>query len=351
MKTFKPFALMSGVLLVGGLVLAACGATPPASTAPAATASMQVGSGGEAAQRALEALAQTLNVDPLDVAVVGIEPVQWPDTCLGVNLRDLQCAMQIVPGYKVVLEVHDQQYAYHASEDGSSLVAVPFMILTWKAGDQCQTADLNYDEGIRYGPCNGAMTTASFADSSQLLDLAGFSAKFGPFSAETSVGSLTFFGTGTEATTPVEQRMMSEWARVAAEEAAGAAAGTARGMAISWHREGGVAGYCSDLVVYVTGKVVATSCKGAQPQELGQYFLDAEQLQQLYEWTDTLKPFEMEQTDNATADALTIRVVFYGNGAQEASAADQQAIESFAADLFLQISQEQGASGRTGQSG
>ncbi len=348
MRSFKSLVSIAGLLVAGAILMAACGSPVQTAVPPTAAATGPAGNGSDAAQQAVDALAATLNVDPLDVAVISVEAVQWPDSCLGVNLRDVMCAMHVVPGYKVVLEVHDQRYTYHTNEDGSSLVAVPYMILTWQEGGQCQTAEVNYDQGISYGPCNGTMQTATFADSTQLLDLAGFSQRFAPFSAETPVGNLTFFGSGSAATTPVEKRMLAEWGRVAVEEASGAQTGTTQGLIIAWHREGGVAGFCDDLSIYVSGKVTASSCKGAQATALGQYFLDPEQLQQLYTWFDTLKPFEMEQTDNATADALTIRLDFYGDGAQEASQADQQAMQSFAETIYVQISQEQGGAGASG---
>jgi hypothetical protein len=56
--------------------------------------------------------------------------------------------------------------------------------------------------------------------------------------------------------------------------------------------------------------------------------------------TDKFKAFEFEQTDVATADALTVHLTFNGQGTIATTDADQQAIEAFAAGLFLQITEQ-----------
>jgi len=109
-------------------------------------------------------------------------------------------------------------------------------------------------------------------------------------------------------------------------------------MALAWHREGGSAGFCDDLAVYVTGDVFASSCRGEQPQNLGRGRLTAVQLEQLYAWMDGLKNFELEEIHPATADAAKMRVVFSGTGSTDATDADKHAIEDFAAYLFKEFS-------------
>jgi hypothetical protein len=164
--------------------------------------------------------------------------------------------------------------------------------------------------------------------------LAGFGRLFASFNSGTPVVELTFFGGGEQAMSPVEQRRMAEWARVAVEEVGGGSVGPV----IAWHREGGIAGFCDDLTISTVGDVLATSCKGTQvTEETGRYRLAPDELEQLYTWVDTLKPFEFEQTDAATADAMTVRLAFSGQGTTDATQDDKLAIESFATDLYLQL--------------
>ncbi len=56
----------------------------------------------------------------------------------------------------------------------------------------------------------------------------------------------------------------------------------------------------------------------------------------LYGWVDSLAPFEVEWTDPATADAMTIHLVFTGQGTGEASDYEQGQIMDLAGELVLQ---------------
>jgi hypothetical protein len=40
---------------------------------------------------------------PADVIIIRFEPVDWPDTCLGVPRSDKLCAQVITPGFRVLL--------------------------------------------------------------------------------------------------------------------------------------------------------------------------------------------------------------------------------------------------------
>jgi hypothetical protein len=109
-------------------------------------------------------------------------------------------------------------------------------------------------------------------------------------------------------------------------------------LVIGWHREGGLAGFCDDLAVYATGAVNTSSCRNGQAENLGQTWLDTDQLTQLYHWIDGLKRFEYAPKTDAVADAMLTTLVFAGQGSTPASETDQQAIAAFAEDLFTQNS-------------
>jgi hypothetical protein len=112
-------------------------------------------------------------------------------------------------------------------------------------------------------------------------------------------------------------------------------------LALTWHREGGVAGFCDDLVIDQTGEATAMSCKSGSPQGMGRATLKTEQTRQLQTWLASLSPFEVNQTDKATADTMAVRLTFDGRGRALASDTDKQAIELFAAEVYAQIRQGQ----------
>lgn len=110
---------------------------------------------------------------------------------------------------------------------------------------------------------------------------------------------------------------------------------------LSWHREGGIAGFCDDVLVYASGEVHTAGCQGGAAQVTRQGTLSAAQFEQLQAWLDLYAPFELEQTDPATADAMTIRLVFSGTGAAAPTDRDKQAILDFAAGLYAEYSSEE----------
>jgi hypothetical protein len=234
-----------GLFVVGGILLAACsgvGKQPAAqvtaqpqglpTTPPSPMGGEQEASANEGARRAQETLSALLNVDISAVSIITVEAVQWPNTCLGVEIPGQMCAMHVVDGYRVILEVNDQRYEYHANGDGSSL----------------QPA-----------------------------------------------------------------------------------------LALTWHREGGIAGFCDDLIVNVVGEAAAGSCRGAPPTEKGFTLLKAEQRAEMGKWLSTLRAFSAEHKDPAVADAMTIRIVFDGWGTTEATDAKKHAVEEFAAELYADM--------------
>lgn len=128
-----------GVMIIGAaIVAAACGTPPPSAITPSGPhvvmtpgaldatpvsdgvpLSMNLSAAQAAAQRALNA---ATNVPPDQIRPVITEPVQWPDSCLGTQQTGIQCAQQIVPGFRIVLEANGHRYEYHTNEDGSSIV-------------------------------------------------------------------------------------------------------------------------------------------------------------------------------------------------------------------------------------
>jgi len=203
----------------------------------------------------------------------------------------------------------------------------------------CETAQIGA-KAIAFGPCDGAIMAGSFAIDKRAADYAYFVSTYAPFEAKTRAGEVSFKGQGKTVASDVEQRAIAEWARLVYLEAMGGRAGASWGLAFAWHREGGFAGFCDDLAVYVTGDVYASSCKGSQPKDLGVRRLNVQQLTQMYAWVDNLKGFESDYSDKATADAMRTYLMFAGTGARDARDDEKQAIQDIAAQLYTEMSKQ-----------
>ncbi len=298
-----------------------------------------------AVEAARSKLAKQLGLSVSDIKVVYYDAVEWPDSCLGVQTPGVMCAMVVTPGYRIILEAQGKTYEYHSDKTGNGLVQAnstpissgdkPMLVWSLTAGGQCQGADVNIYT-ISYGPCGGSHQTVPFASNRSSQELDTLFLKYAAFTAETPAGQLEFNGMGKTVATPAEQRSIAEWARMNVEEASGSQSSSETGLAIAWHREGGIGGFCDDVYIYRSGFAYVSSCKGGTVTDYPPLVLEAGQLDQLYQWIDGLKSFQVEQTDPATADAMTQRLAFTGSGASDAGENQRLAMMSLAAQAAAQ---------------
>lgn len=301
------------------------------------------------AEKARADLAQRLRVTAESITILEVEEKDWPDSCLGISQKDVQCLQVITPGFQVNLEHKGRLYIYHTNRTGSTVmlaesqgagIEVPGeALLTWKSpGSNCQAAVMSLTT-ISFGPCNTLRLTQRWENVEHLADLKHFVETFAPFSAETKAGSLQFKGSGASLATPAEQRAIAEWAEMASASASGGKGGASYGLALSWHREGGIAGFCDDLLIYRSGAALASSCKGNSARKLGAAYLTSAQLDQLYAWLDDLKTFSYKYSDPATADAMRLQLLLNGTGNREVTDSIRQAMLNLSQEVFSSISQ------------
>lgn len=208
--------------------------------------------------------------------------------------------------------------------------------LTWQEGEHCRTAVFDA-AGVTLGPCGGELTPVPYLGRVLETELARLLSAYASFTADTAAASLSFIGLGQQQASATEQESIAVWARLVADETAGEAEGLANQSALTWRVSG--ADTCADMVVYLTGEVDVAACEDALAAYQGQQQLDAAQMEPLFHWVYTLKPFAHEQRDEA--GDLALQLNFDGRGAAEATPADQSAIAAFAAQLYAQASSGQ----------
>jgi hypothetical protein len=171
---------------------------------------------------------------------------------------------------------------------------------------------------------------SKFVDAVRQSELEDLITTYAPFEADTAAGTLTFNGQGSTEATPAQQRMIAEWARLVDQEVAAGRSSAGAGLAFSWHRAGGIAGFCDDLAVYLSGQVNATSCRDKAAANLGSRWLTADEAEQLYMWIDEYAPFEYNHDDGNVADSMQVTLIFNGAGTTTAGEAAQQEALTFA---------------------
>lgn len=299
-----------------------------------------------AALNARQSLAEQLELDPKAVTLVHIERQTWPDNCLGLETAGQDCSGGKVKGYLVSLQVGEKRYTYHTDEAGGLLllaqapeVTVPDALLTWRqsSANGCESAVIGLEQ-VAFGACDGAQVGARISDERRLLEAHYLYDKYRSFSAETPAGEVQFTGIGAITATPSEQRMLAEWARLVKSEASGEEGNVASSLVFSWQRQGGIAGLCQNVSVFLTGVTYVSACQTDPPRVTSQLWLTANQMRTLYAWVDSLQTFEYVQSDPATADGMTTRLLFSGAGQEIAGDFEKTRLSELAAELALQAS-------------
>lgn len=283
---------------------------------------------------------QQLQLGPDAIELVSVEPVEWPDQCLGISLPDRLCAPAITPGYRIIVQAGGQEYEYRTDQAGNriELAAAPEpdlaeVTIRWRQVEEvCTQAEIGVQQ-VAFGQCGGAMMTVPLVqEMNRPQELAGFVQTYASFQADTPAGEITFTGQGATSPAPSEQRMIAEWAHQVALEAQAGRSGASWGLALAVHEEGDEPPLCRDITVYVTGVAYATSCLNGQATTVGSLQLDAGQLEQVYSWVDTLRSFDVVLGEDPIHD-----LIFSGSGAGKASAADQQAMLALAGEIYAQL--------------
>jgi hypothetical protein len=183
-----------------------------------------------------------------------------------------------------------------------------------------------------------------FTRPERLQDFLYFVRTYRPFRLRNGDQDLAFGGQGAVRPGPVEQRMISEWARgLAAELSSSGSADDDRldyGLVIAWHR-GGAAGSCDSLVVFLDGEVRASACAGGGEEFRGR--LRPGELARIYAWYESLKPLQVTSASEAGQAQAPARLTFAGRGAREASPPEIAALQALSAVLHRELMARHGA--------
>jgi hypothetical protein len=103
-------------------------------------------------------------------------------------------------------------------------------------------------------------------------------------------------------------------------------------VALTWSRSGGIAGFCDNLTIFLSGEVQATSCKGNEVTEKRlNELLSREEIATMNEWLLKYGVVDIDESDPAgAADAMSVKLHLAGLGTEKmTSSAVQQVLLQF----------------------
>lgn len=106
--------------------------------------------------------------------------------------------------------------------------------------------------------------------------------------------------------------------------------------ALTWERVGGIAGFCDNLTVYLSGEMRASNCNTAQATENRlSDVLSTEEIAMLNEWISTYGEVEIDASDpKGVSDHMTVNLKLFGTGSEQISSTEvEQALLQFAQTL------------------
>ncbi len=368
-----PLSLRASICVVA-LTLAACASqtgTPPKATPPSQTAAPNPPSEPGAKQApatqpaalptpaaeisavppvdpaatpVVSLLSRQLHVAKDAITVAQVARAEWPNACLGLAAEGEICAQVITPGYAVSLIVNDQRYDFRTDESGrrirlafAPLAEIGEALITWNDSGSFAVLQVGTDHskvGLRGRP----LLAVPLPSSQRARELVGFLSRYAPFRAHTAAGEVVVRGGGSTNATPVECRQVAEWARQVYTESEQGLDQPVVDRAFVWRREGGIAGYCDEVVVSRTGTAMARSCRQPEGEPVATVRLSREELAQLYQWLDTLAPCDWQSdAGGATADALTTSISLAGQGAKALSDSERDQMIAFANALVRRL--------------
>jgi hypothetical protein len=270
-----------------------------------------------AQQAAITALANRLNLAAAEIHPVSIEAVNWPDGCLGVQRPGVLCIQGPVPGFRVLLEAKGGQFELHANQDGSVIVLV----------EQAAAAGAAEQVAIRQLAANLEITESEihllsssnveWPDACLGVALEGVSCAY-----VVTPGHLIVLVAGDRT---YEYHTDQDGSRIMPAT-----------LALAWKQQGGIAGFCQGLTVYLSGEVYSLNCRSKSDNRMG--LLTAAEHRQLNAWIDAYSVATLDASDpKGAADGMTRLLDLFGAGAQQPGDAERAAIFSWAQSVYMRL--------------
>jgi hypothetical protein len=273
-----------------------------------------------AVSAAITALSGTLSLPPGQITVVSAEAVEWSDGCLGVQKPGVMCTQAIVPGYRIILEAKGEQYEFHTDEDGSAVVQVTKGV--FESMDAQVIKQLASNLGL---------------NESDISIISNSDIEF----SDTCLGVAMQHVVCAEAVTPgkiiVLEADAVQYEYHVSNDGTLVQPAT---LALTWTREGGIAGFCDSLTVFLSGEVYGNQCRSKPNGTMGTFadLLSDTERDQFNAWVKELGQVDLDESDPVgVSDRMEVKLVFYGSGSGALGKTDQQELLLWAQNLYQKL--------------
>lgn len=265
---------------------------------------------------AIANLAKGLGIPVGQISVVSAEAITWPNGCMGVQRIGVFCTMNQIPGFRVILSANGKQYEEHTNQDGS--IVVPEQpLLAPDTAEKAAVSQLAKNLGI---PASDVKVVS--ASVVEWPDSCLGVAQQGVMCAQIVMPGYLFV---LEAGGTQYDYHSNQDASVIMPAS----------LALNWSQQGGIAGVCQNITVYLSGEVYGQDCRTGDGR-MG--ILTASQRSQLAAWANKFSDTMIDLSDpKGAADAMSRTADLLGTGQEAASKDDQRAILNFGQALYQSL--------------
>ncbi len=274
-----------------------------------------------AQQAAITALSQTLNLSPGQITVISAEAVEWPDGCLGIQTLGMMCTQASVPGYKIILAVNGEKYEFHTNGNGSQVVRV----------DDSTTAGSMEEIVIKQLASNLEL------DENDISIISNADAEFADTCLGVAMKDVECAQMVTSGKIIVLEVDGVQYEYHVSEDGAHVQPAT---LALTWTREGGIAGFCDSMTVFLSGEVYGNQCRSKPDGTMATFadLLSSKERTQFNAWIKEFGQVELDASDPVgVSDRMAVTLSFYGNGKGTLTKPDEQELLLWAQDLFQRL--------------
>jgi hypothetical protein len=273
------------------------------------------------AQRAaISALSKLTGLTADKITLISAEAATWTDSCLGVQRAGLMCSQVLVEGFNIVLEAEGKEYEFHTNQNGSTVVLATGGGTAASAIEEALIAQLAQNLGL-----SPEEISVVSSDKTEFSD-----ACLGVSLPEVMCAQVVTPGMAVvlEANdVQYEYHTSADGSRIQPAT-----------QAMEWKREGGIAGFCDYMTVFLSGEVYVSDCKGGGGMGTLADLLSASEREQ---FTTGMKEFgtvELDASDpEGVSDRMVVTLSISGRGNEQPAPADEEALLQLAQNLFQKM--------------
>lgn len=113
------------MLVLTGLLLAACGTSRTAVPVTQVNPDLENALPPDVAMNIQNQISQTLGVTVENIQITKVEQMDWPNGCLGLPQGDEVCTEVITPGWSLTFNINGQEYKYRVDKTGTVIRQEP----------------------------------------------------------------------------------------------------------------------------------------------------------------------------------------------------------------------------------